>query len=85
MLTEDEAQNVSEAFLQEKYFNSKINFLDNHLITRNDSQVYQLHGEMTMQSHGVFDRFVIDKTANRYLFKIEIDADGGYVVNYELT
>ena len=85
MLTEDEAQNVAEAFLQEKYFNSKISFLGNHLITRNDAQVYQLHGEMNMQSHGVFDRFIIDKTANKYLFKIEIDAREGCVANYELT
>ncbi|MBM3153815.1 MAG: hypothetical protein FJ008_00605 [Chloroflexi bacterium] len=85
MLTEDEALNVAQAFLQDKYFNSKIRFLDNRLITRNNAQVYELHGEMNTQSHGVFDRFIIDKTANKYLFKIEIDAKEGCLVNYELT
>ncbi|MBM3166068.1 MAG: hypothetical protein FJZ83_00925 [Chloroflexi bacterium] len=85
MLTVDEARNVAEAFLQDKYYNSKIHFLDNRLITRNNAQIYELHGEMNMRSHGVFDRFIIDKAANKYLFRIEIDAKEGYVVNYELT
>jgi len=84
MLTEDEAQKVAETFLQEKYFNSKIHFHNNQLVIQSNAQVYQLHGEMVMQSHGAFDQFIIGKTANKYLFKIEIDAQESYVLNYEL-
>ena len=85
MLTEDEAQIIANTFLQEKYFNAKIHFQDNRLISKNNATTYQMHGEMTMQSHGVFDRFIVDKTANKYLFSIEIDALEGYILNYVLT
>ena len=85
MLTEDEAQIIANTFLQEKYFNAKIHFQDNRLISKNNSNTYQMHGEMTMQSHGVFDRFIVDKAANKYLFSIEIDALEGYILNYVLT
>ena len=84
MLTEDEAQTIAMTFLQEKYFNAKINFQDNQLISKSNVKTYQLHGEMTMKSHGAFDRFIVDQSSNKYLFSIEIEALEGYIVNYVL-
>jgi len=85
MITEEEAQIIANTFLQEKYFNAKIHFQDNCLVSKNNVNTYQMHGEMTMQSHGVFDRFIVDKSANKYLFSIEVDAIEGFVLNYMLT
>jgi hypothetical protein len=85
MLTEDEAQIIANKFLQEKYFNAKIHFHDNQLVPKNNIKAYQMHGEMIMQSHGAFDRFIVNKSANNYLFSIEIDAIEGYILNYVLT
>jgi len=85
MLTEDEAQIIANTFLQEKYFNAKINFHDNQLVSKNNSKAYQMHGEIVMQSHGAFDRFLVGKSANKYIFSIEIDAAEGYILGYVLT
>jgi hypothetical protein len=85
MLTEDEAQTIAMTFLQEKYYNAKIDFQDNRLVSKNNISTYHMHGEMTMKSQGAFDRFIVDKSSNKYLFSIEIDALEGYIVNYVLT
>ena len=85
MLTENEAQIIANTFLQEKYFKAKIHFHDNQLVSKNNIKAYQMHGEMVMQAYGAFDRFIVDKSANNYLFSIEIDAIEGYILNYVLT
>jgi hypothetical protein len=85
LITEVKAQQIAEKFLLSKYFNSKTNFSGCQLIATNDSQVYQLRGELTMYSRSTFDHFVIPKSANKFKFKIEIDAQQGQIISYELN
>lgn len=85
LLTEAEAQQIAEKFLLAKYFQSRVDFSDSRLIVKGDAQVYQLQGKITMQSRGSLDRFVTSKTANKYDFKVEIDAQQGHVLSYEFT
>ena len=85
LLAETEVQKTAERFLLSKYFDSKISSSDIQLITRDRVSLYRLHGKLTMQSRGLLDRFVSDKTANRYEFVIEIDAQQGHIINYEFT
>lgn len=85
LLTEAEAQQIAEKFLLAKYFESKLDFSTNQLIVKDDVQVYQLQGKITIKSRGSLDRFIIHKTVNEYDFKIEIDAQQGQVLSYELT
>lgn len=84
-LTEAEAQQIAEKFLLAKHFQSKLDFIDSQLIDKDNVQVYQLQGEITMQSRGSLDRFVGPKAANKHKFKIEIEAQRGQVLGYEFT
>ena len=85
MLTETEAQQIAEKFLLAKYFDAKVAFGSNQLITRDDIQLYQLQGKITMRSRGLLDRFTVHKSAHNYIVKIEINAQQGQVLNYEFT
>lgn len=85
LLTEAEAQQIAEKFLLAKHFQSKLDFIDSQLIDKDNVQVYQLQGEITMQSRGSLDRFVGPKAANEHKFKIEIEAQRGQVLGYEFT
>ena len=85
LLTEAEAQQIAEKFLLSKHFQSKLDFIDSQLINKDNVQVYQLQGEITMQSRGSLDRFVVPKAANTHKFKIEIEAQRGQVLGYEFT
>ena len=85
MLTAAEAQQIAEKFLLAKYFRSKINFRASQLITKDARQIYQMQGKITMKSGSLLDRFFVDKSSNTYDFKIEVDAQQGRVINYELT
>lgn len=82
-LSETEAQQIAERFLLAKYVQSQVEFTGNQLTTRDDVQIYQMRGRITMRSRGTLDRFVIPRTANRYDFKIEIDARQGQILSYE--
>jgi len=84
-LTEAEAQQIAEKFLLAKYFQSKLDFTDSQLIDKDNVQVYQLQGEITMQSRGSLDHFVAPKAANKHKFKIEIESQRGQVLGYEFT
>jgi hypothetical protein len=84
LITEVEAQQIAGKFLLAKYYESKISFSGCQLIATSDSRVYQLHGELTMRSRSSFSRFVAPKSANSYEFKIEINAQQGQVINYEI-
>lgn len=84
LITEVEAQQIAEKFLLARHFDSKSNFSDCQLTIIDGTQVYQLHGELTMRSRGSLDRFTGPKAANKYGFRIEIDAQQGLVINYEI-
>ncbi|MBN2462560.1 MAG: hypothetical protein JXB43_03045 [Dehalococcoidia bacterium] len=84
LLTEAEAQQISEKFLLAKYYESKINFTDCQLLDKGDIQTYQLRGKITMRSQSTLDRFVASKSANQYAFELEIDSKQGKVINYEI-
>ncbi len=84
LLTEVEAQQIAEKFLLARHFDSKSNFSDCQLTIIDGTQVYQLHGELTMRSRSPMSRFVAPKSANSYEFKIEIDAQQGKIINYEI-
>jgi hypothetical protein len=85
LLTVAEAQQIARKFLLAKYLQSKINFSVSQLITEDDRQIYQMQGEIAMKSGGLLDRFFVDKSSNKFDFKIEVDAQWGRVINYELT
>ena len=84
LLTETEAQQLAEKFLLSKYYYSKIDFSSNHLVIKDDLQTYQLQGEITLRSRSSLTRFTDHKAANKYDFKIEVDAQQGQVISYEL-
>jgi len=85
VLTETEAQQIAEKYLLAKYFDAKVAFSSNQLITKDNSQMYHLQGEITMRSRGALDRFVARETANKYAFRVEIDAQQGQILNYEFA
>ena len=84
LLTEAEAQQISEKFLLAKYYESKVDFTDCQLLDKGNIQVYQLQGKITMRSISKLDRFVTSKSANQYGLNIEIDAKQGLIINYEI-
>jgi len=84
LITEAEAQQIAEKFLLARHFDSKSNFSDCQLTIIDGNQVYQLHGELTMRSRSSFSRFTGPESANKYLFRIEIDAHQGKIINYEI-
>ena len=85
MLTEAEAQRIAEKFLLAKYPQSRIKFSVSQLVTKDGRQIYEMQGKIAMKSTGILDRFVLDKSSHTYDFKIEVDAQQGRVINYELT
>ena len=85
LLTEIEAQEVAEQFLLSKYFDSKVSFNDNQLITGDRPTRYRFHGKLTNRSRSSLGRLVCDKNANKYAFMIEVDAQQGCVIRYEIT
>jgi hypothetical protein len=85
LLTAAEAQQMAGNFLLAKYYQSKIKFSVCQLIAKDARQVYQMQGKIAMKSGGLLDRFFVDKSSNIYDFKIEVDAQQGCVINYELT
>ncbi len=84
LLTEADAQKIAEKLLLAKYYESKISFSGCQLITTDDSRVYQLRGELTMRSRSWLARFTGPESANKYVFRIEIDAHQGKIINYEI-
>jgi len=84
LLTEAEAQQIAEKFLLAKYHESRITFTDCQLLDKDAVQTYQLRGKITMRSRGALDRFVTHKSVNQYGFKLEIDANQGWIINYEI-
>jgi len=84
LLTEVEAQQIAERFLLAKYYESKIGFSGCQLIATDNSQIYHLYGELTMRSRSWLDHFTGPKSANKYKFRIEINAQQGKVLNYEI-
>lgn len=85
LLAEAEIQQIAKKFLLAKYFDSKIDFTYSQLIMKDDIQIYELRGEITMKSRGSLDPFVVGKSANRYAFKIEINARQGQILSYEFV
>jgi hypothetical protein len=85
LLAVAEAQRIAVKFLLAKYFQSRIKFSGSQLITKDGRQIYEMQGKIAMKSGGLLDRFFIDKSSNTYDFKIEVDAQQGRVINYELT
>ena len=85
LLTEADAQKIAEKLLLAKYYESKTSFSGCQLITTDDSRVYQLHGELTMRSRSWLDRFTSSKSADKYSFTVEIDAQQGLVINHEIA
>lgn len=84
LLTEIEARQIAVKFLLAKYYESKVNFTDSQLISKDDVQIYHLEGKITMRSPNKLEWLLIDKSANTYAFKIAIDAQHGRVLNHEL-
>jgi len=84
LITEAEAQQIAEKFLLSRHFDSKSNFSDCQLTIIDGTQVYQLHGELTMPSRSWLARFTGPESANKYVFRIEIDAQQGKIINYEI-
>ena len=85
LLTENEVQQIAKKFLLAKYYNSKIEFSINELVTIDNAPVYQLHGKITMNSRNQLDRFILHKTTNDHDVKIEIDALHGKILHYEFA
>lgn len=84
-LTATEAQQIAKNFLLGEYYESKLDFTDCQLIDKGNTQIYQLRGKMTMHSRNPMSRFVAPKSANQYEFRIEIDAQQGQILNYEIV
>jgi hypothetical protein len=85
LLTEAEAQWIAEKFLLAKYHQSQIKFSVSQIITKDGRQIYEMQGKIAMKSGGLLDRFFVDKSSNTYDFKIEVDAQQGRAINYELA
>ncbi|MBM4445935.1 MAG: hypothetical protein FJ023_01110 [Chloroflexi bacterium] len=84
LLTEVEAQQIAEKFLLSKCYESKISFSGCQLIATDDSHIYHLCGDLTIRSRSSLSRFTGPKSANKYRFRIEINAQQGKVLNYEI-
>ena len=83
-LTEAEAHQLAKNFLLGEHYESKIDFTNCQLIDKDNTQIYLLHGKITMRSRSPMSRFVAPKSANQYQFKIEIDAQQRNIVSYEI-
>jgi hypothetical protein len=84
LLTETEIQQITNNFLHNTYFDSKIDFGSYQMATINGIQVYKLYGEISMHSPRLFDLFSAPKSANKFKFTIEVDATRGKVISYEI-
>lgn len=84
-LTEAEARKIAEQFLLSQYFDSKLDFITCQLVNKDNIQLYELRGTMTMPSRNPMSRFVAPRTANQYQFRIEINAYQGEIIGYEIT
>ena len=85
LLAAAEAQRIAVKFLLAKYFQSRIDFSVSQLVAKDGRQIYEMQGKITMKSGGLLDRFLLDKSSNTYDFRIEVDAQQGRVINYELA
>lgn len=83
-LTEAEAQQLAKNFLLGEHYESKIDFTDCQLIDKDNTQMYLLHGKITVPSRSQMSRFVAAKSANQYQFKMEIDAQQRNITSYEI-
>jgi hypothetical protein len=79
-----EARQLAEKFLLAMHFDSKIDSIGCQLIITDNIQIYQLHGELTMRSRSWLARFTAPKSANKFDFSIEIDAQRGKIIDCEI-
>jgi hypothetical protein len=84
LMSEIEVQQLAEKFLLGMHFDSKIDFSDCQLIITDNVQIYRLHGNITMRSRSWLARFTAPKSANRFDFSMEIDAQLGKITNCEI-
>jgi hypothetical protein len=81
-ITEDEAQQICNRFLIDRYPAAKINFGKLTRITAEGEPEYYLEGEIKVRSGGLVAKYL--SPPERYRFKFWVDASTGRIVNWEM-
>jgi hypothetical protein len=81
-ITEDEAQQVCNRFLIDRYPTAKISFGKLTRISAEGKSEYCLEGEIKVRLGGVLAKYL--SPPERYRFKLWVDASSGRIVNWEM-
>lgn len=82
LLSGDEAQRVGLRFIQGIYYRGKISINQIQLVTAGAFPVYHLEGTIQIPSRNLLGRLIAVETP--YAFKMQVHAEDGNILNYEL-
>ena len=85
LITEYEATQFATKFLISQHYEPRISFKACDLSVNESSAIYCLVGEFTVPARSWLGRFTLPESADKYTFKMEIDAKQCRVLNYEIT
>lgn len=81
-LTHGEAQGIGRRFLLNRYPSAKITFSKVMLATKEAASLYHLEGNITIPSGSLISQLLWP--SKPYIFKIQVSALEGKVLNWEL-
>jgi len=82
ILPPEEAQRIGFGFIHGKYYHGKITIDEPELVTKGAFPVYHLTGAIKIPSRSVISSLF--SPAAEYTFKMQIHAQDGSILNYEL-
>jgi len=86
MIPQDKAQELADAFLKERYYDSeKILFQACEQVHSGEQLIYRFSGQLIEKTRALIDRLARDKSSNTFKFVIEVSSKNGRVLNYYLT
>jgi len=76
------AKSIGFSFIQNKYHRAKVTIDQVSLVTDGAFPVYHLKGNLEIPSRGTISTFL--SPASEYVFEIQVHAQEGSILNYEL-
>ena len=83
LLSAEEVKSIGLRFIQEKYYRGKVTISETRLVTGGTFPAYHLAGTIKLPSRSIMGRFVSPSDAP-YTFSLEVHAQEGSIINYEL-
>lgn len=82
LLAADEAKRIGLEFIRGIYYQGKVTINQTQLVTQGTFPIYYLEGSIKIPSRNILGRLISQDSP--YIFKMQVHAVEGSILNYEL-